>query len=140
MGLKVVALVAAELISFICTQILIGNFNAYINRNGYNKKRVKEPKILSLIIFHNSISEESVATSMGFTTDVQCDGKVYVLILALTIIDIIIHLLLIVSIILLACLLNYYMRWAIFISVGYIAVIGVLALFFWLKFRKTKKK
>lgn len=139
MVFKVVILISVILVNLIGTQNLIGNLNAYINRNGYNNKRVKEPKILSLMIFQNDLNQESIATSLGYTTDVQYDGKVYVLILVLTILDILINALLIVAIILLACLLNYCKRWLIFISWGYTAVIGIVALFFWIKLKKAKK-
>lgn len=140
MVLKVLILISFILVNLIGTQNVIGNLNAYICRNGYNKKRVKEPKILSLLIFQNDINQESIATTLGYTTDVKYDGKVYVLILVLTILDILINVFLIIAIILMACLLNYCKRWIIFISWGYTAVIGIVALFFWLKFKKANKK
>ena len=136
---KVIAVIAGiVLFMFAANQNGIGCLNSYMEKIGVKQKRVKEPKIFSPFIRHEDITSMSVIESLGTSTYIKYDGKVYISILVHSILSLIICLLLIAAVIVAACVYDYLMWWALLIAVGYSIALALTYFYYWVKAKKEK--
>ncbi|MGN1103507.1 MAG: hypothetical protein ACI4QI_01395, partial [Candidatus Coproplasma sp.] len=138
---KAVVIAAVILIIMVANSNLTFPLNLYMANTDSKCRRVKEPKFLSLLILtSNANLLDDLVPIARTVNNVRTDGETYLLILILTIINLVINILLIAAVIVLAAVLEYFMWWALLISVGYSLVIGAFCVFYWLKFLRLQKQ
>lgn len=138
---KYVVVLTGIIMSLICfNHFAIGYLNEFIELNGCKQRRVKEPKIISPFIRHEDRKSQDIRQSFGTVSEIKYDGTVYISILIHSIITIVLCLVLTVVVTVVFFVLDYLMWWAFLIAIGYNVTIGLIYFYYWLKFRKEKKK
>ncbi|MGN0805601.1 MAG: hypothetical protein ACI4MC_01060, partial [Candidatus Coproplasma sp.] len=138
---KAVVIAAVILIIMVANANLTFPLNLYMANTDSKCRRVKEPKFLSpFILTSNANLLDDLVPIARMVNKVRTDGETYLLILILTVINLVINVLLIVAVIVSAVVLEYFMWWAILISIGYSLIIGVFCIFYWLKFIRLQKR